>query len=56
MANTKKIIEPTPSGGDYVVISFFDEYGNPADEKDAAKCIIQEYFNDGTLIFETFSG
>ena len=46
--------EPTPNGGDYSEIYYFDEAGNSCDSKEATRCIIRECMKDGTLIQETY--
>lgn len=43
---------PTPSGGDYSEIFYFDEAGNSVDESQAVRCIIRECKNNGTVINE----
>ena len=45
--------EPTPSGGDYSEIYFFDNNGEPVDEKKAVRCVIRECKKNGELIKET---
>lgn len=50
----KRIDGPTPSGGDYSEIFYFDGHGNEVDEKDATCCCIQECRKDGTLVMEIF--
>lgn len=52
MAKHKKIIEPTPSGGAYSEIYFFDDEGNSVDEKDASRCVIRECTKTGDLLNE----
>lgn len=52
LASYIRINEPTPNGGDYSEIFYFDKHGNKVDEKDAEICIIRECKNDGTLINE----
>jgi len=44
--------EPTPNGGDYSEIYYFDDNGNPVVAEKATKCIIRECLKDGTLINE----
>jgi hypothetical protein len=46
---------PTPSGGDYSEIFYFDDDGNSVDKTIATKAIIREYKKDGTLTNETFA-
>ena len=52
MAKHKRINEPTPCGGAYSEIYFFDAAGNPADETEAARCVIRECAADGSLLSE----
>lgn len=52
MATYRRNNEKTPSGGTYSEIYFFDDDGNPADEKDATRCVIRECGKDGTLLNE----
>ena len=50
----KRVNEPTPAGGDYSELHFFDDKGNSVDEKFASKGIIRECLSDGTIVNETF--
>lgn len=50
----KRIDGPTPNGGDYSEIFYFDKAGNAVDADHAARCIIRERKKDGTLICETY--
>lgn len=50
----QRIEEPTPNGGDYSEIHYFDDGNNPVDEADATKCVIRECRADGELISETW--
>jgi hypothetical protein len=50
----KRDNNPTPAGGDYSELHFFDDKGNPVDEKFASKGIIRECLEDGTLLQETY--
>lgn len=52
MAKYKRTNEPTPSGGAYSEIYFFDNDGNAVDEKEAARCVIRECAENGELINE----
>ncbi len=52
--NYEKIIGPTPNGGAYSEIFYFDDSGNAVDASKASKCVIRECAEDGTLIQETF--
>ena len=52
MAKYKRINEPTPNGGAYSEIYYFDDAGLPADQETATKCVIRECAEDGTLICE----
>ena len=45
---------PTPAGGDYSELYFFDDNGNSVDEKFATKGILRECLSDGTLVQEIF--
>lgn len=51
---SEKIIEKTPNGGVYSIITYLDNYGKVVDKKEATKCVIGEYDKDDNLIFETF--
>lgn len=55
MAKYIRTDEPTPSGGDYSEIYFFDNNGEPADEKKAVRCVIRECAKNGDLIQEIWS-
>jgi len=50
----ERVDGPTPSGGDYSEIFYFDKAGNAVDADHAARCIIRECKKDGTLIRETY--
>ena len=52
MANYKRINEPTPNGGAYSEIHFFNDAGEHVDESKATKCAIRECMADGSLICE----
>ena len=52
MAKYKRINEPTPSGGAYSEIHYFNDAGESVDESVATKCVIRECTADGTLINE----
>lgn len=52
MATHKRIDEPTPSGGAYSEIYFFNDSGESVDEKMATKCVIRECARNGDLINE----
>ena len=54
MAMHKKVNEPTPNGGDYSEIYYFDADGNAVDEKDATRFVIRECLKNGELICETW--
>ena len=49
----KRIEGETPSGGDYSDIWYLDDQENVVDEKFAARCIINERKQDGTLVIST---
>lgn len=55
MAKYKRIDEPTPDGGDYSEIHYFDDSGESVDEKHATRCVIRECKHDGTLVNETWA-
>jgi len=46
---------PTPKGGDYSEMFYFDDDGNSVDKTVATKVIVRECKNDGTLIKEIFA-
>ena len=54
MAKYERINEPTPNGGAYSEIHYFNDAGESVDETVATKCVIRECLNDGTLICETW--
>ncbi len=54
MATYKKVNEPTPNGGAYSEIYYFDADGKPVDENDAARFVIRECKENGELICETW--
>ena len=45
---------PTPSGGDYSEIVFFNDDGDVVEEKDATCCVIRECKDDGSIVNETW--
>lgn len=51
---TNRIDGPTPNGGDYSEIVFFDNDGNIVDESVATRCVIRECMEDGSLVAETW--
>lgn len=54
MAKFERIDEPTPNGGAYSEIYYFDDKGEAVDESVASKCVIRECSKDGTLLCETW--
>jgi len=46
---------PTPRGGDYSEMFYFDDDENSVDKTVATKVIARECKNDGTLIKEIFA-
>jgi hypothetical protein len=46
---------PTPKGGDYSEVFYFDNNGNSVDKDVASKVIVKEYKSDGTVINEVFA-
>ena len=52
MISYEKYIGPTPNGGDYSEIFYYDDAGNPSDKEHATRCVIRECRNDGTLVGE----
>ena len=54
MATHERSDGPTPSGGDYSEIFYYDRNNKPCEPEDAHHCIIRECESDGTLIQETF--
>ncbi|MCL2152490.1 MAG: hypothetical protein FWH57_05950 [Oscillospiraceae bacterium] len=53
--NSERRDKPTPNGGDYSEIFYFDDSGNSVDEAVATKAIIKECKEDGTVINEIFA-
>lgn len=54
MASTERVNEPTPAGGDYSEIVYFDDYGNVVDSSSATRCVIRECRKDGAVVAETW--
>lgn len=52
MTAIERIDGPTPSGGDYSEIFYFDNAGKPVDAEKATRCYIRECKKDGTLVNE----
>ena len=48
----ERINEPTPSGGDYSEIYYFNDEMEPTDEAIATRCVIREFRRDGELLNE----
>jgi len=46
---------PTPRGGDYSEILYFDDDGNSVDKELASRAIVKEYEKNGTVINEIFA-
>lgn len=55
MAKYIKTKGKTPNGGDYSEIYFFDDKGNPIDQKNASRCVIRECKENGELLKETLA-
>ena len=51
-----RVYGPTPSGGDYSEIVFFNDDGDVVEEKDATCCVIRECKDDGSIVNETWGG
>ena len=51
----ERISEATPSGGDYVIVRFFDSNKKPTDKENAVHFEIEEYSKDGALRMRTYS-
>lgn len=54
MARFERINEPTPCGGDYSEIHYFNDAGESVDKTVATKCAICEYDKNGNLLNETW--
>ena len=54
MAKSIRTEGPTPSGGAYSEIIFFNDSGDVVDESVATRCVIRECAADGSLIAETW--
>lgn len=52
MATYERVDEPTPNGGDYSEIYYYDDAGNPVDGEKATRCFLRECKKDGTLVWE----
>lgn len=53
MITTKRINKPTPAGGAYSEIWYFDSNENVVDKENAVTFIVRECAEDGTLIRST---
>ncbi len=51
---SEKIIEKTPSGGSYSIITYLDKDGNEVEKNVSEKCVIREFDDADNLIMETF--
>ena len=49
-----RVDEPTPNGGDYSEIYYFNDNGDVVDQEDATRCVIRECKNNGELLNETW--
>ena len=54
MATTERSYEPTPAGGDYSEIIYFNDDMEEVDSSIATKCVIRECSSDGTILMETW--
>jgi hypothetical protein len=54
VAKYERINEPTPNGGAYSEIYYFNDRGESVDEAVATRCVIRECAADGALICETW--
>jgi hypothetical protein len=54
MNNIRKIDGPTPSGGAYAVLYFYDDNNNPIPEEQATKAYGVEFDENGKRIKETY--
>lgn len=54
MAKYRRTNEPTPSGGAYSEIYFFNDAGESVDETIATRCVIRECTAEGGLLNETW--
>ena len=45
---------PTPNGGAYSEICYFNDAGDMVDGSEATRCVIRECAADGTLLCETW--
>lgn len=54
MAVPERIYEPTPMGGDYSEIAYFDNDMRSVEPAMATKCVIRECLADGTVVAETW--
>ena len=52
MSNYKRLDEPTPNGGSYSEIYYFNDKGEIVDEMSATRCVIRECTKDGELLNE----
>lgn len=49
----RKIAGPTPAGGEYAILYFFDENGNPVIEEHAKTATGVEFDKNNNMILET---
>ncbi len=54
MNNTRKIDGPTPSGGVYAMLYFYDDNNNPVSEEQATKAYGVEFDENDKIIKETY--
>lgn len=52
--NQKKIIGPTPAGGEYAILYFYDEKDNPVNEENAHHAYGVEFDTMGNRINEMY--
>ncbi len=52
--NCRRIEGPTPNGGEYAIIYYYDENGKSCSKDLAIKSVIQEFDSTGKMIYETF--
>lgn len=49
----KKVLGPTPNGGEYSIMYFYNDKDEPVDSSVATKAVGCEFDKDGKLIFES---
>ena len=54
MSEYMKVDGKTPAGGDYCIWTYMNDKGEVVDQKEATRCRIEEFKEDGTRLQTTY--